>query len=92
MTITKGNYCGTTEVLLHRVSFRWFVGRKKLTEEHELDLWTEARERAEHCIKEGYQSGELNIENEDLDLRGWWWIGELEESEKGNQEPADLVY
>jgi len=64
---------GTVEVLCHRVSY-WYKSNK-IAVKNTIDmLKTEAEERAEYCIKEGYNQGELNYESEDYNARGWWKI------------------
>lgn len=64
---------GTVDVLCHRVSY-WYKSEKKADEDTESRLKDEAEERAETCIKEGYNQGELNYESEEYSARGWWLI------------------
>lgn len=78
---------GSVIVLLHRVAWRFWTDHKRYWPIHVDDvdlrkfLEGEAEERAEHCIKEGYHSGELStvfIDHEnnqkEWPLTGWWEI------------------
>jgi len=76
-TATKERkFNGTVSVCAHQVAFRyWEIGRE-LTADLEVRLTSEAEERAQDCIIEGYREGELNCLDPESqeEIRGWWEI------------------
>ena len=64
---------GEITVLAHIISFRW-SGEQKITSEMQEALTELAENRAKECIIEGYVSGELIYDNDNLFYRGWWEI------------------
>jgi hypothetical protein len=69
-------YTGTFDNLYaHHVKYRfWNDIPFELTDDLRERLESEAEERAKDMIKEGYSSGELNYEDDKIQLRGWWEI------------------
>lgn len=57
---------GIIEVLLHKITYRFW----DLSDETPEELKQEAETRVEELIKQGFCCGELNYNN----TRGWWEI------------------
>ncbi len=75
--MTRGQYASTTEICAHRIVYRfWTSDEKDIPVELHERLDEEAESRVKHMIPEGYRSGELNYEDEDVSLRGWWEISD----------------
>lgn len=72
--MSENYYEKQIKVLCHQVLFYYDVDADSLTDEQKNALDLEAEARAEYCIKEGYESGELNFDTEELSCRGWWNI------------------
>jgi hypothetical protein len=75
MSTTKDEvaYCGMVHVCCHPVTF-WYEGPQPISTPLEIYLTDEAERRAKECITQGYNQGELNYENNDVNYRGWWKI------------------
>lgn len=72
-------FSGCVNVCAHNVDFRYWDFMANLTDELETELTEHAEERAQDCIVEGYQSGDLNYlyvnaKGEGEEIRGWWEI------------------
>lgn len=65
------SYEDSAEVLLHRVTIRWWDIEGDVTDE---DLLAEAEEHVREMITEGFHSGMLNHEGDGTNAHGWWEI------------------
>jgi hypothetical protein len=73
ITIIDPVYKDYVHVCAHNIYF-YFNLPRDITEEEKSFLKTEAEDRAQSQIIEGYVEGELNYESETLSCRGWWRI------------------
>lgn len=69
---TDDTYERETTICAHRVTYRYWGG--PITDDIKSALDEEAEKRAQQCIIENIVGGELNYENEDTSLSGWWEI------------------
>jgi hypothetical protein len=65
-------YEGSVDVCAHHVTYYFDCPREVGDLAKSLDEEAESRARA--MIQEGYISGELNYESEEVNCRGWWQI------------------